>query len=173
MNIAPFRYIHQTNTYGCGVFAVMNAINYGLSRNGFGLDHQLGYDDIEDLEDILGTDEDEGTDEGPMIDFLRNYFYVTVKRKFSKKYMDKWLARGSYAIILYPYAGKYELHYSNVFERKISKKGEEYYKGANVWFKKEDNSKWSVSRSFGKELIKQMYHEDSLVIYLRWREGEE
>lgn len=161
MTNKKFKYIPQLNSYGCGVFAVMNAINYGIYSNNCKTP-QLCQKDSSNLEKILNTDKEYGTEEKYIIDFLRTCFYVTVRRKFSKKKLDKWLEKGNQAIILYPYAGKYELHYSNILH-----KTNKIYYGANVWFKR--SNKWVMLKTIPKELFKSMYHPDSLTIYLRWR----
>jgi hypothetical protein len=164
-----YKYIRQTNSYGCGVVAVMNAINYSMAQNGLGRNRQYNYFNIPELEDILKTNEEFGTDEKEMVKFLRNYFYVTVNKKFSKKKLDKWLADGNQAIILYPYSGPWELHYSNVYERRVTRMNCEYYKGANVWWKKPSGLRWSMSRIIRRSILKSMYMHTSITIYLKWK----
>ncbi|HLD91576.1 MAG TPA: hypothetical protein VI911_11315 [Patescibacteria group bacterium] len=145
----------QNNDYGCGVFAIMNAINKVSKR-------QLTLEDIPRWEKILKTDKEYGTLRTDlMLKCLRKHFYATMSKKFSKKKMDNWLDRGNQAIILYPYEGKYELHYSNIFYR--FKDG---YEGVNFWIK---NNKWARSSKTNERCIKWFYQEGTEIFYLRER----
>ncbi len=164
-----FNYIHQVTEYGCGVCAVMNAVNYGMFKHGYGLKHQFDYKHSEMLEKVLGTDEDFGTEEWPMVEFLRNYFHVTIRKSFSKKKLDNWLSRGHQVIILYPYSGKDELHYSNIFQKAKSQVGGRHYKCANVWWKQPNGKLWRMYKTLPEGVLAAMYKPESLIMYIRWR----
>lgn len=167
-----FKPIRQTNDYGCGVFAVINAINYAYFSYKQCLKQPYDLSDVLKLEKLFGTTEEMGTEEWPMIQYLRKYFYVTIRRRFSKKYLSDWLKRGNQAIILYSYNGPLELHYANIFEYHQRKNGDRYYFGANFWFKKFGNIRWSLSQRIQSRYINSMYQPESVVLYLRWREND-
>lgn len=118
------RMLYQFNEYGCGVFAVMNAL-----RHQFEL-YPLRYM-YSQIEEELDTDKEYGTQEGPMIKKLRKDFYVSIKRSFDKAKLDEWLRRGDeyQAIILYSWTDdELELHYCNVTD-----KYDGLYYGANFY----------------------------------------
>ena len=155
------RMLYQFNEYGCGVFAVMNAL-----RSVYSLYPPIYmYDQIEEE---LDTDKEYGTEEAPMIKMLRKDFIITVVRSFDKKRMDEWLGRSKHhqVIVLYPWAfvedGPEELHYCNIIEKRTHT-----YVGANFYSSRIGFRHWAFD-----EWVKKWFdHPSTSVIYLRRREG--
>ena len=154
------RPLTQFNEYGCGVFAVMNALRtiYSVYPPRY-----MYYQ----IEEELDTDEEYGTEEAPMIKKLRKDFFVTTVRSFDQERMDEWLDRGeSYqVIVLYPWAfveegESEELHYCNITEKRTHT-----YIGANFYSTRFGFRHW-VFKDWAKRWFD---HPSTVVIYLRRR----
>lgn len=154
-----YNMLTQFNDHGCGVFSVMNAMRYRFEI------YPLRYQ-YKQIEEELDTDLEYGTEEWPMVQKLREDFYVSIVRSFDKKRMDKWLDKGDdyQVIVLYPWAfpeeGPKELHYCNVTDKYPS-----CYVGGNFYSSRMGFRHW-VHKSF---IDKWFDHEDTSVIYLRSR----
>ncbi len=123
-------YLQQSNSYGCGVFAVMNALNHVN-----GLKKQLYFKDVRKYEKLLNCCTEYGTEEVPMMRELRKKFYVTYVKDFDKKRMDDWIMRGHQIILLYCTSKEnlvYDLgeqrHYTNIMRKK-----DKMYYGVNFY----------------------------------------
>ena len=154
------RMLYQFNEYGCGVFAVMNAL-----RSVYSLYPPIYmYDQIEEE---LDTDEEWGTEEWPMVKYLRKDFLITIVRNFDQERMDEWLGRSKHhqVIVLYPWKftedGIDNLHYCNITEKKTHT-----YIGANFC-----STRFGLRHWVFTEWAKKWFdHSSTSVIYLRRRD---
>jgi hypothetical protein len=154
-----FNYIPQTNSYNCGVVALMNAFNYSGLAN-----FKIGH--IPWVERTLHADKDYGVEEKDMIKIFRNAFKVTIRKKLDTDFLNKWLAAGNQAIVLYPYSFETnDYHFANIFGQVNS-----CYFGANFWWHG-DCGKWYFSKKLQSSVINKLMNipKDNVrrIIYLR------
>jgi hypothetical protein len=121
---------------------------------------ELDKTDLDWICTAMNTDKD-GTNLKDFYPMVRPFFYLLIRRKFSKKFMDKWLEREGCSVIIDYCTDKKkdEWHVANIFKKKDG-----IYYGANFYCQKKGYYFHKTTEDFVKRLYNR---KGGSIIYLR------